>query len=105
MTIPLPTPEWPASLLEEGPPEDPTILLRGQLTIGPARFMLMAVRVDPVRFGPDFRADQDLAIYADYQLPAMLDIVSELVSVSEPSTLRLGRDQYVMWMLPASDDV
>jgi hypothetical protein len=90
-------------LLEDGPSEDRSILLRGHVTIGSARFMLTAMRVDPVRFGPDFRADKDLSIYADYQLPTLLDIVSELIDAAEPSTLHLASGQYVMWMLPASD--
>jgi hypothetical protein len=105
MTVPCPVPEWPAALLEAGPDKDRSILLRGEVSVGSAHFILTAVRVDPIRFGPDFRADLDLNIYADYQLPTLLDIVTELSGVAEPSPLSLGRGQYVLWMLPDSEAV
>lgn len=104
MTVECPVPQWPTALLEEGPPADASILLRGQVAIGQARFMVTAVRVDPIRFGPDFRADQNLSIYADHRLSALLDIIAELGGLAEPSTLRLATGQYVVWMLPTADD-
>jgi hypothetical protein len=104
MTVECPVPQWPTALLEQGPPEGSSILLRGQVAIGKARFMVTAIRVDPIRFGPDFRADRNLAIYAEHQLPTLLDMVAELVGVADPSTLRLATGQYVVWMLPAAED-
>jgi hypothetical protein len=104
MTVPFPVPEWPAVLLEQGPPDDRSILLRGDVAIGSARFELTAMRIDPIRFGPDFRADLNWSIYADYQLPTLLDLVSELIGVSEPSTLGLGAGRYVLWKLPVGED-
>lgn len=103
MTVPLPAPEWPALLRQEGPPEDRSILLRAEVSIGRTRFTLTAIRVDPIRFGPDFRPDQSLSVYADYQLPGLLDIVAELVGTEEPSTLQLDDSLYVLWMLPSPD--
>lgn len=102
MTVACPAPEWPAALLEEGPPEDPSILLRGETTIGGVRFTLTAVRVDPIRFGPDFRRDRTTGVYAPYGLSELLDRLSDLVDVAEASALRLGTGSYLMWMLPGS---
>jgi hypothetical protein len=104
MTVACPAPAWPAALRKAGPPEDGTILLRGQAMIGDARFVVTAVRVNPVRYGPDFRADRDLAIYAGYELSELLDMIAELVGVAEASTVELPSGQYVMWMLPGGDE-
>jgi hypothetical protein len=103
MTVACPAPEWPGSLATAGPPEDPTILLRGQVAIGATRFALTAMRVDPIRYGPDFRDDLDRSVYAEFQLAPLLDLVSELVGVAEPSTLRLGTGEYLVWMVPTGD--
>jgi hypothetical protein len=87
-------------LREAGPPDDRSILLQGQVAIGQTHFLVTAVRVDPIRFGPDFRTDRNVAIYANYELSGLLDMVSELAGASEPSTLQLETGRYVMWMLP-----
>jgi hypothetical protein len=102
MTVACPSPEWPSGLLEQGPPQDPSILLRGEATIGSARFVVTAVRVNPIRYGPDFRPDQSTSIYANCNLSALLDSLSDLIEVSEASTLRLETGNYVIWMLPQS---
>jgi hypothetical protein len=104
MTVTCPAPQWPAGLLEEGPPGDPTILLRGEATIGGARFTVTAVRVDPIRFGPDFRSDQPMSVYAAYGLSELLDNLSELIDVAEASTVRLSTGSYRLWMLPHGDE-
>ena len=57
MTIACPAPQWPEGLLEEGPPEDPTILLRGEAGIGGAHFTVTAVRVDPIPVRARLRFD------------------------------------------------
>jgi hypothetical protein len=65
--------------------------------------MLSAVRVDPIRLGPDFRPDHDLRVYSDYGLSSLLDMISELVDFAEPATLQLETGRYVLWMLPHTD--
>jgi hypothetical protein len=100
MTVRCPPLEWPAGLLEAGPPEDRSIVLRGEAMIAEARFTVMAVRVDPIRLGPDFRPGVPSAAYAEYALSGLLDQLSELVEISEAPTLRLSTGAYVMWMLP-----
>jgi hypothetical protein len=100
MTVPCPVPEWPESLEETGPAEDRSILLQGRVSIGRTQFSVTAVRVDPIRFGPDFRADRSLSIYAGYELSELLDVVAELVGEAELSALQLATGRYVLWMLP-----
>ncbi len=105
MTVACPAPEWPTELLEEGPTQDRSILLRGEAAIGGAAFRVTAIRVNPIRFGPDYRMDCDAAIYANYDLPALLDRLSELVDVAELPTLQLRTGNYLMWMLPLGAEV
>ena len=100
MTIACPRPEWPTGLLEEGPPQDPSILLRGEADIGGAKFVVTAVRVDPIRFGPDFRLNQSSSVYDGYDLSGLLDSLWNLVEVAEAPTVRLASGSYVLWMLP-----
>lgn len=102
MTVAIPELQWPANLLEEGPPEDPSILLRGEAAIGGTRFSVTAVRMDPIRFGPDFRADQDSAVYTKFQLRSLIDTFADLVEASEVPTLQLRSGRYFLWMLPRS---
>lgn len=103
MTVPCPAPEWPGSLEEAGPSEDRSILLQGRAVIGRTRFSLAAVRVDPIRFGADFRADLSLSVYAGYALPELLAVVAELAGEAQLSTLQLATGRYVLWMLPGTD--
>lgn len=101
MTVSCPAVQWPTGLLEVGPPEDRSILLLGEVAIASARFRLTAIRVDPISFGPDFRSDQNLGIYDDIGLSPLLDVISELVDISDQSVLQLKTGWYVMWMLPS----
>jgi hypothetical protein len=101
MTVPLPIQEWPSELLSVGPEQDRSIMLRGPVVIGSAKFMLTAVRVDPIGLGPDYRSEIQQHVYDDYELTAMLDMVLELIDLGEPSILQLKTGRYVMWMLPS----
>jgi hypothetical protein len=104
MTVPCPVPEWPEALEEAGPAEDRSILLQARVSIGRTEFSVTAVRVDPIRFGPDFRADRSLSIYAGYELSDLLDMVAELVGEAVPSTVQLEMGRYVLWMLPGTEE-
>ena len=101
MTVPLPIHEWPSELLEIGPEQDRSIILRAPVLIGSAKFMLTAMRVDPIALGPDYRAEIPHSVYDDYELTPMLEAVLELLDLSEPSILQLETGRYVMWMLPS----
>lgn len=72
-----------------------------EVAIGPATFRLTAIRVDLIRFGPDFRSDQDLHIYSEYDLSRTLDVISALVDVSERNFLQLKTGQNILWMVPS----
>jgi hypothetical protein len=104
MTVPCPVPEWPGSLEEAGPAEDRSILLQGRISIGLTKFSVTAIRVDPIRFGPDFRADRNLSVYAGSELSALLGAVAELVGEGEPSTVQLETGRYVLWVLPGTEE-
>jgi hypothetical protein len=104
MTVPCPVPEWPGSLEEAGPAEDRSILLQGRISIGRTKFSVTAVRVDPIRFGPDFRADRNLSVYDGYDLSDLLGAVAELVGAWEPSTIQLETGRYVLWILPGTEE-
>jgi hypothetical protein len=101
MTVSFPLPEWPRDLLREGPPEDRSILLRGEAMIGGARFVVTAVRVNPIRRGPDFRQDLHVGVYREYNLSTLIDVMSELADFDDPSTVRLESGSYLLWMVPA----
>jgi hypothetical protein len=47
--------------------------MRGEVVIGLTIFSLTAIRVDPIRSGPDFRSDKGLHIYSEYELSQTLD--------------------------------
>src|SRR5579863_7128105 len=105
MPVAFPLPEWPSELLSDGPPEDRSILLRGEARIGTALFVVTAVRMSPIQFGPDFRQDLNFNVYRDYPLSTLIDIMSELVDISNSSTVRLETGSYLMWMLPSENRI
>ena len=78
MPVRLPALNWPVELLENGPDEDPSILLSGAAAIGTVLHRILAVRVNPSHAQVDFRADLDEAVYADYQLEVMLEELNVL---------------------------
>ena len=101
MTVTLPALEWPSELLAVGPEQDRSILLRAPVVIGAAKFVLTAVRVDPIELSPDYRSDIKPHIYDDYQLPQLLDMVYELMNFTEPSPLQLEAGPYIVWITPS----
>ena len=102
MSVSCPAPNWPSELVEDGPEDDRSILLRGEAVIGGVRFRVTAVRVDPIRFGPDYRMDRGAGTYSGYDLSALLDQLSELTEISEAPTLQLATGNYLLWVLPGA---
>ena len=102
MTVRLPAPEWPSELLAVGPEQDRSILLQAPVVIGAAKFVLTAVRVDPIELCPDYRSDIKPHLYDDYQLPQLLDMVFELMDFIEPSPVQLEAGSYIVWMTPGN---
>ena len=103
MAIPLPDLRWPSELTEEGPPEDPTILLGGAADIGTAPHRVVAVRLNPATLAVDYRADVAEEIYAEYELESMLDELTFLDDIDKSVLVPIGGASYVVWMIPFSD--
>ena len=103
MPIALPEPNWPSELLEEGPPEDPLILLSGAAEIGKAPHRVVAVRINPRTLSVDYRRDLEEGIYAEYQLEDMLDELTFLDDLDQSVLVPMAGGSYVVWMVPAGD--
>ncbi len=100
MPVRLPAPSWPSELEEEGPPEDPAILLGGAAEIGRAPHRVLAVRLDPLTLAVDYRADLQEEVYADYQLEDMLDELTFLEDIDKTVLVPMAAGHYVIWMMP-----
>jgi hypothetical protein len=100
MLIPAPAIRWPVSFVEEGPVEDPAIMLSGAVEIGSTHFRVSALRMrDGLRM-PDYRDGVPESAYED-AMDGMLDDVEDLVDSMEPELLTIGAAQYLLWMVPA----
>jgi hypothetical protein len=100
MPIRLPDPLWPPELQEDGPPEDPSILLGGAAEIGGAPHRFLAVRLNPDTMSVDYRADLDEDIYADYPLEDMLDELTFMDEIDQSVLVAMNGGRYVIWMMP-----
>ena len=105
MPIRFPQSRWPAELMEEGPDEDPSILLSGTAEIGDAPHRVVAVRVRKADLQVDFRVDLDEEeAYADYPLEAMLDELDFFDDFDRSVVVPLESGNYVIWMVPSGDE-
>lgn len=112
--MPVAVPGWncPVLLGEEGPPEDPTLLLAATAHIGNAAVTIIAVRVDPGRrAAPDYRPDLPRGCYQGKGYDEILDAVLEeldyaserlggLLGAHQPNILDLPTGPYRIWILP-----
>jgi hypothetical protein len=103
MPVHLPEPKWPSDLLEQGPPEDPSILLSGPAEVGNAPHRVLAVRINPRTLSVDYRNDLEEEVYADYQLEDMLDELTFLDDLDQSVLVPMAGGSYVIWMMPAGD--
>lgn len=104
MTVRCPPILWPSELKENGPPEDPTILLTGSAKIGVASYQVMAIRVRPdLRLQPDLRDDVPKAAYEDSLLYSRLDELGYLAEALSLATIPLEAGSYVIWMVPLGE--
>jgi hypothetical protein len=101
--IRLPEPRWPSELLEQGPPEDPSILLSGAAEIGKAPYRVLAVRLNPNTLAVDYRADLNEDVYADYEVESILDELTVLDDIDKSVLVPIAGGHYVIGMLPFSD--
>ena len=79
--------DWRRELVSDGLPEDRFIRLRGEAISGTIPFVVMVVRVDPIRLGPDFHQDLDVSVYRDYLPSTLVDVVSELIDIGDAPTV------------------
>jgi hypothetical protein len=105
MPVSLPEPQWPATLMEQGPPEDPAILLGGVAVIGQAPHQLLAMRINPRTLAIDYQPDVDQDVYADYQLEEMLDELTFMEDIDKSSLVPMSGAAYVLWMMPGNEPV
>jgi len=103
MTVACPPLEWPANLLEAGPDEDRSILLRGMARIGDARCTVLAIRVDPISLRPDLRTAVAGRSYAGQQIKEMFDGLSSYTELTDNAVVRLQTGAYVMLVIPAGE--
>lgn len=103
MPVHLPEAVWPSDLLEEGPIEDPSILLGGIAAIGTAKQRVLAIRINPRTLAVDYRTDLDEYVYAECQVEDMLDELTFLEDIDQSVLVPLASGSYVIWMMPAGD--
>ncbi len=102
MSVPCPPMEWPSTLEEAGPAEDPTIVLAGAAQIGGTPFRVTAIRVEPrLRSMPDYRPGLDPIVYECDVLERLLDDLGEVANTDHPRTIELSAGAYVMYMTSA----
>jgi hypothetical protein len=110
MAIQCPALEWPTSLEERGPVEDPSIVLRGTARIGGTPAAVVAIRIkSDRRRAPDYKVGVPAAVY---QVDALETIVDELDYLVDEigviagsmarSLIHLSTGDYVLWLLPSS---
>lgn len=104
MTIPCPTPQWPSGLLEVGPEQDRSILLRSMADIAGALYAVVAIRIDPIRMAADLRSDVPAHMYSSYRVQEILDELPLYTEITDRSLVSLSTGSYVMLMIPAGDD-
>jgi hypothetical protein len=102
MPVSLPVSRWPSELQEDGPPEDPAILLGGAAEIGQAPHRVLAMRINPSTLAIDYRKDVDEEVYDEYQLEEMLDELTFMDDIDKSVLVPMGGAHYVVWMMPIS---
>jgi hypothetical protein len=110
MAIQCPALEWPTSLEECGPVEDPSIVLKGTARIGgtPAAVVAIRIKLD-LRRAPDYKNGLPADVYQVDALETTLDELDYLVNKigvitgsMERRAVRLSTGVYVLWLLPSS---
>jgi hypothetical protein len=103
MSISCPPIQWPTTLVETGPPEDPALLLAGTAYVGSIPFRVTAVRVEPrLKFMPDCKSDEVDPAYCR-RLECLLEELAEVADSDHPPTVELETGTYAFWMTSASE--
>ena len=114
MAVACPAWQWPTTLEERGPSEDPSILLTGAARIGDVEVQIVAIRInDTLRWTPDFKRGMAEDTYRVNGLGEVLETTLEdLQSVASDlgdllggggsSVVELATGPYRVWVMPAS---
>ncbi|WP_284947781.1 hypothetical protein [Acidisoma cladoniae] len=102
MPVLMPQVHWPKELQEEGPNQDPSILLGGAAEIGGTSYRIHAMRINLDGLEPDFQADVEEAVYAEYRIDVIFEELIFLDDFDGSSTLSLDTGNYILWMNPVS---
>ena len=109
MTIPCPAIEWPSSLEERGPVEDPSIILGARARLGSAALEVLAIRINPgLRRTPDYKKDLPIEVYQSRTVETVLDELEFMTEALEDmggstsqSVIELKTGTYLLCVLPA----
>jgi hypothetical protein len=116
MQIECPACKWPSLLDQQGPPEDPSILLTATASIGDAAIKIIAARVDPnLDAAPDYRTDVPKACYRERGHDVVLNTILEefeyaaaqigdLLGEEHLNIVELATGRYQIWVIPVIFD-
>lgn len=114
MAVAFPTCQWPDVLQEQGPREDPSILLTGTAYIGDAMIKVIGIRVNLLRRAtPDYRLDVPMARYRDGGYDSVLNTLldefedvaaqlGEFFGEEHTNIVELPTGSYQIWVVPVS---
>jgi hypothetical protein len=100
MPVALPDIVLPNELTENGPTEDPEILLSGLVNIGPAPYRIFALRIDPASLEVDYHEDVDEDAYDELELDDRLDDLTMRDDLDASLLVPMNDAHYVVWMAP-----
>lgn len=116
MVIECPPCQWPNTLEERGPSEDPSILLTGTARIGKVEVQIIATRVQDTQcWTPDFKRKIAEEIYRVDGLAQFLEATLEdlesmtldlvdLLGGKGASVVQLPTGLYRIWVMPVSPE-
>jgi hypothetical protein len=102
MPVRMPQVLFPTELQEEGPHQDPSILLGGVVKLDAMSYRIHAMRVNLANLGPDIRPDLEEDVYAECRILVIFDELIFLDNFDRSSALLLECGHYIFWMAPVS---
>lgn len=103
MPVSAPEIDWPGELEEQGPTEDPGIILVGQAKIAGVAFKVSALRMSKGTRMPDYRDEVPEKSY-EASLDSMSEDIECLVDSIQPELIALNGADYLLWMVPQARD-
>jgi hypothetical protein len=100
MPTALPDIVLPNELHEDGPEDDPEILLSALVNIGPAPYRICALRIDPASLEVDYREDVDEEAYDELDLDELLDDLTMRDDLDASVLVPMNGASYIVWIKP-----